>query len=94
MTQSNEAEVHAAPGEHGKINPALIENVQVSLEAYLGEARLTVAELGALGQGSVIPLEAALNRAVELRLNGVVVGAGELVSVGDRFGVRLTELAK
>lgn len=78
----------------GKINPKLIETVNVTLEAYLGEARMTVAELTALKDSSVVPLDAALNQSVELRLNGVAVARGELVAVGDSFAVRLTEIAK
>lgn len=78
----------------GKINPRLIETVSVTLEAFLGEARMTVAELTALKDSSVVPLDAALNQSVELRLNGVAVARGELVAVGDSFAVRLTEIAK
>ncbi|MGK6317900.1 FliM/FliN family flagellar motor switch protein [Sphingomonas sp. DT-204] len=72
----------------------LVDTVEVVLEAYVGEARLTVAELGALRPGTAVTLDAALNRAVELRLNGVMVARGELVAVGDNFGVRLTEIAE
>ena len=71
----------------------LIEHVEVTLDAFVGGARLTVAELNALQPGSTVKLDTALNQAVELRLNGTVVGRGELVAVGDRFGVRLTEIA-
>ncbi len=81
-------------GPLGGINPRLIETVGVTLEAYLGEARMTVADLTALSDNSVVPLDAALNQAVELRLNGVAVARGELVAVGDSFAVRLTEIAK
>ena len=83
-----------ADAQLGKINPKLIETVSVTLEAYLGEARMTVAELTALKDSSVVPLNAALNQAVELRLNGLPVARGELVAVGDSFAVRLTEIAK
>jgi flagellar motor switch protein FliN/FliY len=76
------------------INPRLIEAVSVTLEAYLGEARMTVADLTQLSDQSVVPLDAALNQAVELRLNGVAVARGELVAVGDSFAVRLTEVSK
>lgn len=78
----------------GRINPKLIDAVGVTLEAYLGEARMTVADLTALRDDSVVPLDAVVNQAVELRLNGVTVARGELVAVGDSFAVRLTEIAK
>jgi flagellar motor switch protein FliN/FliY len=76
------------------ISNKLIENVAVSLEAYLGSAAMTVAELMALKESSVVRLDAALNQAVELKLNGVPVAKGELVAVGDNFAVRLTEIVK
>lgn len=71
----------------------MIDHVEVELEAFVGEARMSVAELGALATDAVVALDAALNRAVELRLNGAAIARGELVAVGDRFGVRLTEIA-
>ncbi|WP_341209497.1 FliM/FliN family flagellar motor switch protein [uncultured Sphingomonas sp.] len=71
----------------------MIDHVEVELEAFVGAARMTVAELAALAPEAVVALEAPLNRAVELRLNGAAVARGELVAVGDRFGVRLTEIA-
>jgi flagellar motor switch protein FliN/FliY len=99
MTQANSKNPTATPqtgatGPLGSINPKLIETVNVTLEAFLGEARMTIAELTALKPGSIIPLDASLNQAVELRLNGVAVARGELVAVGDSFAVRLIEIAK
>ncbi len=72
----------------------MIDNVEIELQAFVGDARMTVAQLGALAVDSVVTLDAALNRAAELRLNGAIVARGELVAVGDKFGVRLTEIAE
>ena len=80
----------ARPG----IDSKLIDGVAVTLEAYVGNARMTVGELTALKQGSTVRLDSPLSQAVELRLNGVTVARGELVAAGDRFAVRLTELSK
>lgn len=97
MTQNpalqNASDGQPEPGER-RINPKLIENVEVTLEAYLGEARLTVGALSTIEKDAVIALDASFDRAVELRLNGVAVASGELVSVGDRFGIRLVEIVK
>lgn len=76
-----------------QVNPKLIDSVEVSLDGVIGAARLTVAELVALKAGAVVTLDAALDAAVELRLNGAAVARGELVAVDDRFAVRLTEIA-
>lgn len=83
----------AQPPASVRIKASVIDAVEVSVEAYLGAARTTVAELGRLGKGDVVTLDAALNTAVELRLNGVCIGRGELVAVGDHFAVRITEIA-
>jgi flagellar motor switch protein FliN/FliY len=75
-----------------RVSAKIIENVGIQLEAVLGSARLTVAELTALKSGDAVTLDAALNEAVTLRLGDASVARGELVAVGDRFGVRLTEI--
>lgn len=76
------------------IDSKLIDQVGVSLEAFVGEARMTVGELTSLAEGSLVELDAVLGQAVELRLNGVAVARGELVAAGDRLAVRLAEIAR
>ena len=92
MTQTSAPDGTAAAAR--TLAARMIDSVEIELQAFVGEARMTVAEFGALKTDSVVPLDAALNQAVELRLNDVVVARGELVAVGDKFGVRLTELAE
>lgn len=82
----------ATPRE-GRVNTTLIDNVDVVLQSYLGEAAMTVGELHALRPGGVVSLSAGLNDLVELRLNGATIARGELVAVGDKFGVRITEIS-
>lgn len=94
MTDSKVAvSSNGAQAGQPRLNTKVIDAVEVSIEAYLGAARMTVAELSALGAGSVVALDAALNADVELRLGGVLIGRGELVAVGDKFAVRITELS-
>jgi flagellar motor switch protein FliN/FliY len=76
-----------------RLNNRLIESVDVKLETYLGATSMTIAALNDLRVGSAIALDAALNEVVELRLNGVCIAHGELVAVGDKFGVRVTAIA-
>ena len=72
----------------------VLRDVQVSLETYLGGAELTVQELLDLKSGSIVKLDLRLNELVELRLQGSVVARGEIVAVGDHFGVRILEIGK
>lgn len=71
----------------------LLRDLNVTLEARLGEAVMPLAELLALRAGSVLSLETRLDQPVELHLNGALVGRGEIVAVDDRFGVRIVEIA-
>jgi flagellar motor switch protein FliN/FliY len=81
----------AAPIE--KLNAALIDSVGVAVEAFLGETAMTIADLNALTIGQSIALDAPLNQIVELRVNGIAIAQGELVAIGDQFGVRITAVA-
>jgi flagellar motor switch protein FliN len=71
----------------------LIQGVKVRLAASLGSASLTVAELFALKDGSVLKLDRSIDEPVEIMLEGQVIARGRLVAVDDSFGVSITEIA-
>ncbi|MDB5986147.1 MAG: flagellar motor switch protein FliN [Nevskia sp.] len=69
----------------------LIRDVKVRLFALLGEAEITVGKLFDMRAGEVLTLERPLNEPVEIQLDGKTVARGEIVVVGDSFGLRITE---
>ena len=73
---------------------SLLENVDVKVETFVGETKMTLSQLNALKGGGIVALDAGLNEMVELRVNGVTIAHGELVAVGDRFGVRIVKVAQ
>ena len=81
----------AASGS-GAFPDAVLESVQVDLEAFVGRAEVTIGDLKRLKHGDTISLTTQLNQAIELRLNGRTIARGEVVAVGPNFGVRLTEI--
>jgi len=83
-------ETDSASGK--SIDQKLIADLEVVLEARVGSAKLKVSELMNLKAGDSLPLDAALNEDVELRLNGITVARGELVTIGTSFGVRILEI--
>lgn len=88
-------EVGAAAEGGVKLFPAkidLIQNVMVRLGATVGEAEISVAELFALREGAVLTLDKATDDPIEIYLDGKLVALGDLVVVGDQFGVRLTQI--
>ena len=45
-----------------------------------------------LGVGATIELDKAAGEPVDIYVNGQLLGRGEAVVVGDRYGVRITEV--
>ncbi|HEY2464513.1 MAG TPA: type III secretion system cytoplasmic ring protein SctQ [Steroidobacteraceae bacterium] len=67
-----------------------LESVPVTVDFELGSLALPLGELAALKPGYVFQLAGRLDEArVVIRANGVRVGCGELVAVGDVLGVQL-----
>lgn len=73
-------------------NFRLLQDVDVKLTVEIGSTSLTLRELLALGETSVIELDRQANELLDVLVNGTLIGRGEVVMVGDRFGVRMTEL--
>ncbi|HEV7690400.1 MAG TPA: FliM/FliN family flagellar motor switch protein [Hyphomonadaceae bacterium] len=80
-------------GSHGPTQTVL-DNVDVRVETFVGETKMPLARLNALKTGGIVALDAGLNELVELRVNGVTIAHGELVAVGDKFGVRIVKVAQ
>ena len=73
-------------------NFRLLQDVDVKLRVEIGSTSLTLRELLALGESSVIELDRQANELLDVLVNGTLIGRGEVVMVGDSFGVRMTEL--
>ena len=72
-------------------NLELIQELKVKLSVSVGAAEISVAELFALKEYSLLKLDANTNDPVEIYLDSKLVGRGELVVVDDNFGVRIVE---
>jgi flagellar motor switch protein FliN/FliY len=70
----------------------VVKDVQLRLTAVLGEASLSVAELFALSENSILPLDRLADEPVDLVLDSRVVARGTLVIVDDNFGIQITEV--
>ncbi|WP_109808069.1 flagellar motor switch protein FliN [Sphingosinithalassobacter portus] len=73
-------------------NFRLLQDVGVKLTVEIGSTSLSLRELLALGEESVIELDREANELLDVFVNGTLIGRGEVVTVGDKFGVRMTEL--
>ncbi len=75
-------------------NLDLIQGLKVNLSVSVGRAEVTVAELFSMKEEALIKLDKLTTEPVEIWLDSRLVGRGELVVVGDQFGVRITEFGK
>jgi flagellar motor switch protein FliN len=74
-------------------NFRLLQDVDVKLTVEIGSTSLKLRELLSLGESSVVELDRQANELLEIFVNGTLIGRGEVVTVGDRFGIRISELA-
>lgn len=70
----------------------LVDQVELDCEAVLGTGRLTIGRLEALAAGDMIVLDSSPADPVEIHINGKTIARGEIVTVDDRFAIRLTEI--
>lgn len=90
----DETNASGDPPESAPLPSHLIDQVEVSLEALLGSCKVSLEKLAKLRDGDELVLDRQINEAVELRMNGTVIGLGEIVAVDGKFGVRLTQVGQ
>ncbi|MCC4833442.1 flagellar motor switch protein FliN [Shewanella sp. 10N.7] len=64
--------------------------VQVTLE--LASTEMSLGELTQMGEGDVVALDRMVGEPLDIRVNGALLGRGEVVEVNGRYGVRLLEV--
>ena len=67
-------------------------HLKASVEVVFGRTKMTLNELVAVEEGSLIALDELSDDLVEIYVNGQRVGRGEVVVVDGHFGVRIVTL--
>ena len=70
----------------------LLEDIPVELSVEIGRTRLTIAQILKLSQGSVVELDVLAGEPLNVYVNQILIAQGEVVTVNDRFGIRLTDI--
>ncbi len=71
---------------------SVILDIPVVMSLEVGSTELTVNELLSMGSGSVIELNRHTGDPLDVKVNGKLVGRGEVVESNGRYGIRLTEV--
>jgi len=71
----------------------LVLDIPVKLSVELGRTDIPIREVVNLGRGSIIELDRGPGTPLDVRVNGVLVGRGEVVLVNEeRLGLRFVEV--
>ena len=73
-------------------NLKVLENIEVKLTVEVGSTELKIRDLLRLNEGSVVELVRLAGDPLDILANSVKIAKGEVVMVGERFGIRFTEV--
>ena len=73
-------------------NLRVLENIDVKLTVEVGGAEIKLRDLLRVNEGSVIELERLAGDPLDILANGTIIAKGEVVMIGERFGIRFTEV--
>jgi len=74
-------------------NLRVLENIEVKLTVEVGSTEIKIRDLLKLNEGSVVELDRLAGDPLDILANGTTIAKGEVVMVGERFGIRFTEVA-
>ena len=92
--ENNEAVTETETKERGSSeNLRVLENIEVNLTVEVGSTEIKIRDLLRLNEGSVVELDRLAGDPLDILANGTTIAKGEVVMVGERFGIRFTEVA-
>lgn len=72
--------------------PQMMRKIPVTLTLEVGSARISLAELMAIGPSSVIALDALAGEPLVIKVNGTPIGRAEVVVAGEQYGLKVIDL--
>lgn len=91
-TEDTQGEEETEGVAGGSSNLELMMDIPVVLSMEIGQTRMTIGEILKLGKGSIVELQRMADEPLDVLVNGTLVAHGEAVVIGERFGVRLTDV--
>ena len=85
-------EVENNENEESTENLKVLENIDVMLTVEVGRTEITIRDLLRLNEGSVVELDRLAGDPLDILANGTKIAKGEVVMVGEKFGIRFTEV--
>jgi flagellar motor switch protein FliN/FliY len=80
------------PGRTGGRVPAHLAAIEVTLSVEIGCHQIPLRDLLSVEPGQLVPLDRMTAEPVSVLVNGKPFARGEVVAIGERYGVRLLEI--
>ena len=77
---------------NGTENLRVLENIDVQMTVEVGRSEITIRDLLRLSEGSILELDRLAGDPLVILINGTKIAKGEVVMVGERFGIRFGEI--
>ena len=88
-TDKSNAEETARPDHIDRL-----DTVNLTAAVELGRSQMTLDAALDIGEQSLIELDKQVGDAVDIMINGQLFARGEVVTVDENFGVRITEIVQ
>ena len=75
-------------------NIAKVANVEVTLSAELGRAKLQLKDAIEYDEGSIIALDKTTTDPVDIFVDDILIARGKVVAIEDTYGVKIVEIVE
>ncbi len=69
-----------------------VADVPLQITVTLGSTEVTIEDLLKMTTGSVLELDKLAGEPLEIKLNQKMIARGEVVTINDKYGIRLTDI--
>lgn len=87
--EETEDEIRFESNKENFVSPS---EVPLTIRAEIGKFQMTLEDLMQLKPGNTIPISTSPEQGVDLTLDGVRIGRGELLQIGDSIGIKINEI--
>jgi len=93
LLKENQHEPSSRNGQSGLARELeFLYDVPLQVSVEVGRARILLKDLLQMGEGYVVELDKLAGEPLDLYVNSRLIARGEAVKVGDKFGIKLTEV--
>jgi flagellar motor switch protein FliN len=92
LTSDMASQVEGDPLTHLPVYARSLLKIKVPVQVRLASKRQSIGEIVDLCPGSIITFTKTCDEMLELKAGGCGIAVGEAVKVGDKFGLRISEM--